>query len=322
MGGELSAECERTGNRPALVAANSVLAITYFHLGEFGSCAQHAARGLENYEPEQHRALSLLTGHDHGVQCRTYVAVAQWISGHGEEAMRQMAEVQSMARSVDHPYSIGVALFSCAKLQQFRHEVPLAEQQAQNAIAFSQQHGLLLPKAASTIVHGWALALQGRHQEGIAQIQQGIEAFRHAGATIGLPWRLSLLAEAYLASGQAADALLVAEQALSSLNHSADRVAEAELHRLKGDALLMRHGMSKAIDAEVCYDKALSVASQQRARIWELRAAMCLVRLWLKQGKPKRKAAQLLAPLYASFTEDRDAKDLRDARQMLSGCLK
>jgi predicted ATPase len=60
------------------------------------------------------------------------------------------------------------------------------------------------------------------------------------------------------------------------------------------------------------FERALSVARQQQAKSWELRAAMSLARLWRDQGKVSE-ARELLAPVYGWFTEGFDTRDLKEA---------
>jgi predicted ATPase len=69
--------------------------------------------------------------------------------------------------------------------------------------------------------------------------------------------------------------------------------------------------------AEAHFERALSVARQQQAKSWELRAAMSLARLWRYQGKPQQ-ARELLAPVYAWFTEGFDTLDLKEAKTLLN----
>jgi len=72
-----------------------------------------------------------------------------------------------------------------------------------------------------------------------------------------------------------------------------------------------------AAKAETYFERALAVARQQRAKSWELRAAMSLARLWREQGKPQQ-ARDLLAPVYGWFTEGFDTRDLKEAKALLS----
>jgi predicted ATPase len=64
------------------------------------------------------------------------------------------------------------------------------------------------------------------------------------------------------------------------------------------------------------FERALTVARQQQAKSWELRAAMSMARLWLDQGK-RDEARELLAQVYGWFTEGFDTLDLKEARALL-----
>jgi predicted ATPase len=88
---------------------------------------------------------------------------------------------------------------------------------------------------------------------------------------------------------------------------------EAELYRHKGQLLLhQRHSEA----AEELYRKALSIAEEQEAKLWELRAAASLARLWRDQGR-RAEARDLLAPVYGWFTEGFGTPDLKEAKALL-----
>jgi predicted ATPase len=87
----------------------------------------------------------------------------------------------------------------------------------------------------------------------------------------------------------------------------------AELNRHKGQ-LVLRQGHPKA--AEQLYRKAMSIAQEQEAKLWELRAAVSLARLHRDQGC-RAEARELLAPVYDWFTEGFGTPDLKEARALL-----
>ena len=97
------------------------------------------------------------------------------------------------------------------------------------------------------------------------------------------------------------------------VDRTGERWFEAELNRHKGH-LLLRQGRTQA--AEELYRKALSIAREQQAKLWELRAAVSLARLWRDQGR-RSEAHDLLAPVYSWFTEGFDTLDLREAKALL-----
>jgi predicted ATPase len=121
----------------------------------------------------------------------------------------------------------------------------------------------------------------------------------------------ALLAAAYEIAGDAQEALTLLDDALAL---TGERWFTAELNRHKGELLLQR-GHTEV--AEELYRKALSIAVEQEAKMWELRAAMSLARLWRDQCR-RAKARDLLAPVYGWFTEGFDTADLKDAQALLN----
>ena len=69
-------------------------------------------------------------------------------------------------------------------------------------------------------------------------------------------------------------------------------------------------------ETERCYRKAIDIARAQSAKMWELRAATGLARLWQSQGKTTE-ARDLLAPIYGWFTEGFDTANLKEAKTLL-----
>jgi predicted ATPase len=127
---------------------------------------------------------------------------------------------------------------------------------------------------------------------------------------------LSLLADAEERVGRPAMGLGVLDEALALAEEMDERWWEAELHRLKGQ-LLLSLTADNAAAAEACYERAINVAQGQGAKSLELRAATSLTRLWHRQGKVET-ARELLAPIYAWFTEGFDTVDLKEAKALLN----
>jgi predicted ATPase len=94
------------------------------------------------------------------------------------------------------------------------------------------------------------------------------------------------------------------------------RWIEAELHRIRGE-LMLAQDMRERREAETCLHEALRITRGQGARLWELRSATCLARLWFELGR-REQARDLLAPIHGWFSEGFDTPDLRDSRALLS----
>jgi len=186
-------------------------------------------------------------------------------------------------------------------------------------LALAREHGFPFFLALGAIRQGWVLAGQGQVDEGIAQIHQGLAAYRTTGAEVLRPDWLALLGEAYRTGGQSEEGLNALAEALELVQKTGGCNREAELYRLKGELTLQsKEGMKSGVEAEVeaCFQKAIAVARHQSAKSLELRAVMSLSRLWQQQGK-KAEARQLLAEICGWFTEGFDTKDLQEAKALL-----
>jgi predicted ATPase len=252
--------------------------------------------------------------------------VTLWWLGYPDQALQMSSEALTLAQEVAHPYSLGSALAFAAWLHHLRREGHLAQERAEAAIALGVEQRLAVIPMMGTIFRGWALvqrsaepaSRRGQREEGIAQMRQGLTAWRATGAAVFQPYGLALLAEASAQVGQVEAGLTLLAEALALTNDKGERRWEAELYRLKGELLLQAEcGVQNAVlTAEACFQKALDMARQQQAKSWELRAAMSLSRLWQCQGKSEA-ARQLLAPIYSWFTEGFDTADLQEAKVLL-----
>ena len=128
-----------------------------------------------------------------------------------------------------------------------------------------------------------------------------------------MPHSIALLAGAREIVGQLEEAVTLFDEALHIVERTGERWFAAELNRHKGQ-LLLQQGHSEA--AEELYRRALSIAKEQEAKMWELRAAVTLARLRRDQGR-RTEALDLLAPIYGWFTEGFDAPDLKQAEALL-----
>src|SRR5262249_13279685 len=179
----------------------------------------------------------------------------------------------------------------------------------------AKEQGFLDWMAFGSLIRSWALAHQGRAQEGIEQISQGLMTYRATGAELVRPYFLALLAEAHGIQGEPEEGLALLTEALTLVDTTGERWYQSELYRLKG-ALLLQQNVDNQADAETCFTQAIAIAQNQQAKSWELRAATSLARLWQRQGKCQE-AHDLLAPVYGWFTEGFDTLDLKDAKALL-----
>jgi predicted ATPase len=303
--------------RPAFhLEACRALGDTQFYLGDFVEAAKQLEEGVRLYNPEQHRIHALLYGSDPAVSCLVYGAWTLWCLGYPDQSLAKSHEALALARRMTHHYTLAIALCHCALLHQFRREVQLTEQLSDALMALSTEQGFAYWPAVAVAMKGWVLAERGEGEASIAELCSAMATIRGIGTAAELPWYLALLAGAHGIVGQTAEGLDAIAEALALVASTNERFYEAEIYRVKGELLLKEGGLDSAAEAEASFRQALDVAQAQRAKSWELRAAMSLARLWAEQGE-RGKARDLLAPVYRWFTEGFDTADLQDAKALL-----
>jgi predicted ATPase len=220
-----------------------------------------------------------------------------------------------MASKFSHPYTLAFAGVLAALCSQMRCEVAATLEQAEATVALATEHGFPHWAALGTILCGWALAMRDKSKAGIAQLSQGIANWRANDVSVGVPYALTLQAEAARLVGHIDEALRSLDDAEAMLKQQEDRWFEAEIYRLRGE-LLLRQSITPDAEAETWLRRALAVARRQQAKSLELRAATSLANLWNAQGEHS-KARDLLSPIYGWFTEGFDTVDLKQARRLL-----
>jgi len=281
--------------------------------GELPVARAHLEQGLALYDPQQHRALAVVYGHDPGVCCRGGAAIVFWLLGYPDQALRQHHAADTLAQEVAHPPSLAFAQMLTAIAYQLRRETDAAHEQAEALIALAMEQGFALFLAIGGIMRGATRTALGPRGEQIRQIRQDLAAVRETGSAVWEPYFLGLLADVYAQDGQVEVGLATLDEALAAQS-TGQRLVEAELYRLRG-SLLLQSGTPPA-ESEAWLQRALGVARRQEAKSLELRAAMSLSRLWHQQGK-RKEAHDLLAEVYAWFTEGFGTADLQAAKTLL-----
>ena len=307
---------EASGNQSFRAVALGSRGIILHSLGDFESSADQVKRGLALYGPEAQEEMAHLFGLDVAVLSTAYGGRSQWIRGYPDQALEMVERSVTLARERGRPFDLATALSTgTGYARLLRGEVSETRKCATETIEISEAHHFPYLHARGLIELGWCHLQEGDIQLGIERLEEGIAKFRATGALTTMPAAQVLLAEALGASGQAEEGLRVVEEALAYIDESGERDSEAELHRIRG-ILHLASGADNAAEAEACFNKALEVAREQKARAWKLRAATALARLYHDSGRTEE-GRDLLGPLYAWFKEGLESADLRAARAQL-----
>jgi predicted ATPase len=199
----------KSARDPALLLyARLFLGITSNCMGEFLPGREHLETAITLYDPERHQPLIFrYYGRDAGVICRSHAALTLWQLGYPDQALQRGNEALALSQALSHPFNLAFAEFWVSALRQLRREAPAAQETAERMIALSAEHGFTQLLAQATIERGWAMAQQGRHEAGIAQIQEGLAASRAIGTELWRPYFLTLLAEACVKTSRLDDGL-------------------------------------------------------------------------------------------------------------------
>jgi predicted ATPase len=302
---------------PALsVIAHWALGLTRLWLGALPVARQHLEEAIARYTPAQRRVMVFRTGRDPDVACRIQVALPLWLLGYPAQALARVHEGLTLAHELSYPYSLAHARLMAAVVALLcRQDVPTVHEYAEAVVTLAAEQGFPLWAAMGTSLYGWALAMQGQGEEGLAQVRQGIAALRATGAALWVPYFCTVLADVCNHLGHTEDGIQALTEAYTLVEQHDERWWEAEVCRLRG-VVLLRQPETPPAEAEAWLQRALDVARRQEAKSLELRAAMSLARLWQQQGKSDA-AYDLLAPIYGWFTVGFDTADLQEARALL-----
>jgi class 3 adenylate cyclase/predicted ATPase len=315
LAAEFLALAQGRGTTIPLMIGHRVMATSLMSTGDLTAALKHYDQAFALYDPAVHRALATRFGQDVGVVVLCLRSWTKWLLGYPEAALADAERAVRDARETGQAATLMYALFSAA-----RAPLECGNYSAGNALiselhALADDKGTVFWKASGMVYRGCVLALTGQTVQAVHEIGSGIAALQSTGATIWILNYLSFLGRAYAELGHFDDAWRCIRDAETALRLTKPRLFEAEVNRIAGEIALMSPEEDTA-KAEAYFERALTVARQQQAKSWELRAPMSMARLRRTQGKPKE-ARELLAPVYGWFTEGFDTLDLKEAKALL-----
>ena len=136
-------------------------------------------------------------GGDPGVFSRAFAAWTLWLLGYPEQTLARLHEALALAHELSHPFSLAFAQCFAAFISQFRRDVLAVHEYAEATVTLATEQGFPFWVAGGTSIRGWALAMQGQGEAGMAKVRQGIAAWRATGAALHVPYFCTLLAEIY-----------------------------------------------------------------------------------------------------------------------------
>jgi predicted ATPase len=300
---ELLAVAEDERAQALLTWAHAIQGATRSYYGDVARGREHLERAIACYDASVQYVGML----DPGTFAFTLAVTSAWHLGFPDQARARLEQALAHARSLGRPYEDAFAQLSACGLFALLREPEPTCQYGEGLIALATEQQFPFFVANGKIFRGWALAQQGRHQDGVAEARDALAALVGAEQWFSLGNNCRLVAEAHVQAGARDEALRVVEDGLTGCTD--EETMDSDLHRLHGDLLAAGGDIARA---EASYRHAAALAHRHGARFFELRALAGLARLL---RTPETRDA--LGALYASFTEGFDTRDLVEAKALL-----
>src|ERR1700751_3623213 len=225
---EAIAFAERLDQPGILMEALFLRGITCLYRGDFNSARNVCADVIARFD-DRHRTASLakLICEDPGITCRCYLALALWHLGFAEQALELSRQTVELARAIDHVFSLEYALHHTGWLHHHCRLGTQTQVAAEEQAQIAGEQGFLFWQATGTLYTAGGLLLQGRTERGLRLLEQGLQAYRATGAQLGLPYYLSMLADACIRVGRFAEADTALSEAIALVEKNDERFQEA-----------------------------------------------------------------------------------------------
>jgi predicted ATPase/class 3 adenylate cyclase len=291
--------------------ARDVAGIVSFHFGRFPIARRHFEKAVQ-YEGKEQAHRQLLEQTHFPANCLIYLAWTLFALGYLDQARQRREEAMVAAQHMS-PFAQAMVLANVCHTAFCEGDMNGLLEAAERKITLHTEQSMPEGIPWGEMYKGAALAGLGRPEEGIDLMQRGTQTFRSRGHTLEISYLDAILAQAYAAVGRVKEGMKLIDDALVELDQTGERWQLAEVHRMRGEVLMIAENPS---EAEASFKRALEVARGQHARLWELQAARSLARLWRDQGR-RAEARNLLAPVYDWFTEGFDTPDFKNTRALL-----
>jgi class 3 adenylate cyclase/tetratricopeptide (TPR) repeat protein len=312
---EAAGLAKRSGDPGLLTETDHFAGVVSFHLGEFQSARDLLERSAKAGE-FRGRYHSDVYGINMGVFCSAYISHCDWHLGYPVRALEIAEQGLARAREISHPFSVALALNYLAMLHQFRQDPDAALEKVTEAQSICAEHGFDYYGAWAGLVRAWVTAESGQFDQGLADYDTALDDFRRTDAGLRIPHHLRLLAAIHGKAGKLTDALRLIDQAIAVANATSESWCNAELHRERGQLLLLAAGREAEERADAEFKVAVETAASQGAKLPELRASVARARLHAIHGR-RKEAREILAPIYAWFSEGLETPDLAEAHALL-----
>jgi len=299
---------------PEAMVGHRISGPTRFYFGDFAGAHDHFQRTIELYDPARHSDFANRFGQDPRAAAEIYDALTLWVLGRVDESLRLADRALADAESAGHAPTMAHALAYAALLGLFRRNPEAVATYSQAIADIVSRYDLAAHWAGIALfLQGWAKWSDGAEESRLSQMRCGLAIYREQGRIWLLPE--AVLAEAEASAGETEAGLRRLDDAFADLEHTEQRLYEAEMHRIRAGILLKRDPADTAA-AEQSLQTAIAVAQSQKARSFELRSALALAQLY-RPANRDADAHAVLASAVEGFPPTRQFPELTEAQTLL-----
>ena len=302
---------------PETLIAHRISGVTCFYFGDFAAAHDHFQKTVELYDQARHADFANRFGQDPRVTAEIFDAVTLWVLGRIDEALRLADRALADAESAAHAPTMAHVLTFAALLGLLRYNPEAVETYSQALADIVARYDLPAFWAGfAAFFQGWAKRSDGAGESRLAEMRRGLAINREQGSVWLLPDFEAGLAEAEASAGEIDAGLRRLDDALAELERTEERWYEAEMHRIRGEILLKRDPADTAA-AEQSLQAAIAIAQSQKARSFELRAALSLAKLYRAASRDVD-AHAVLASAVEGFPPTQQFPELAEAQTLLA----
>ncbi len=304
-------DVESRPSSPEAGVAHRAYGVTQWFVGNFIEARSHLEQAMAIFDPERDRDLAFRFGQDVGVSAMVYLAIVLWPLGEVDRA-RELADMTATRiAALGHLATSTYGLMHSVMFEIIGRNVDRAAPLAQALSRVAHEHGIALWVAFGVFLEAWVELRSGSPEMGLLNMRRAAALLQHDGVGAFQPLVMTALAEAEARNGETEAALATLEKALEDFDRTGQRWFDAEIQRTRG-AILLEKNRADPARAEFAFLAAIAIAQRQRARSFELRAALSLAKLYCTTGR-EADAHAVLGPALEGYAPTQEFPEIAEA---------
>ena len=310
-------DAELRPGSPEAGVAHRAYGVTQWFTGNYIEARSHLEQASAIFDPERDRDLAFRFGQDVGVSAMVYLAIVLWPLGEVDRARELVDATAARIAELGHLATSTYGLMHSVMFEIIGRNVDRAAPVAKAFSSVAHQHGIALWIGFAAFLEAWVELRSGSPEIGLLNIRRAAALLQQDGVGAFQPLVKTALAEAEARNGETEAALATLEQALKDFDRTRQQWFDAEIYRTRGNILHEKNPADPA-PAEDAFLTAIAIAQAQKARSFELRAALSLAKLYRATGRAAE-AHAVLSPALEGFPPTPEMPEIAEAQALLAG---